>query len=368
MNIHVLLKFRYHWDSDDGQVNTMDEHQAVVKAHGSCWWGRTSTVAQNRADQLRVQLNAGIETWVFLYSIGVPKRVHEDRTLWFVGKLKAIELSRPSTIERIPAYYREMNLDSYFLITDIKTFVYSPGKTPKVPGQAALRYLTLTSKEPKPENIQFLSDEKKSLLKPQTQFAGIPLERELEASDLPKQIDVEELKSKIIDLQEDVIRLQEVVGELRTYKDYYNKILNTDYLFSSERFFESWLQDNMHKILPELEVLDRQPQARWPDGKFGRLDLLAANKESHDLCIIEVKTRKRSVKSGYDQFVRYVSWAKRNREQLAKAYSGHSLQPSESPSFVIITDYVDDEMAAICKDHGITLIHVFGGLGFEKIV
>ena len=34
--------------------------------------------------------------------------------------------------------------------------------------------------------------------------------------------------------------------------------------------------------------------------------------------------------------------------------------------FVIITDFITDEMKAVCSDHGIELVYVFGGLGYEK--
>ena len=320
-----------------------------------------TAMSLSKAEQLRAQIDSGVETFIFLYSIFVPKRVHVDRTLWFVARLNDIAVKRPSNLEQIPRYYRDKKLDCYFLVSDIRTLAFEPGANPKVSGQAALRHITLAG-QPHPKNIRFASDDRKSV------------EVSLAADNKPDErlaaryeVDTEELKNRIIDLQADVIRLQENVTELRTYKDYFKKILSTDYLFSSEKFLETWLQENMHKILPELAVIDRQPYASWADGKFGRLDLLAVNKESKDLCIIEVKTRKRSMRSGYDQFVRYISWAKRSRVQLKNTYAAYELNPSEHPSFVIITDYIDEEMTAICKDHGITLIHVFGGLGFEKI-
>jgi len=34
---------------------------------------------------------------------------------------------------------------------------------------------------------------------------------------------------------------------------------------------------------------------------------------------------------------------------------------------MIITDHVDEEMTEICRVHGITLLKIFGGLGFEKV-
>jgi hypothetical protein len=358
---HLLLKYHYKWETPAGDVNTMEEHQAIASKYGSCWWGRTSPISQGKADQLKAQLDANIETWLFLYAIWVPRKVHEDRTLWFVGRLKGISLERPSNLEQIPSYYREKSLDCYFLVADITPISFAPGATPKVPGQAAMRHLTLDG-SPLPANIRFGSEEsRKGRGETSVSVASPVSSADLEGSD------AEEFKSRIIDLQAEIIRLQEHVSELRTYKDYYQKILNTDYLFSSEKFLESWLQENMHKILPELHIMDRQPSIKWSDGKFGRLDLLAMNRESKDLCIIEVKTRKRSTKSGYDQFIRYTSWAKRSKDLLAKTYSEYDLKPTDHPSFVIITDYIDEEMTAICNDHGITLIHVFGGLGFEKV-
>jgi hypothetical protein len=78
---------------------------------------------------------------------------------------------------------------------------------------------------------------------------------------------------------------------LREYRELYRRILDTDYLFSSEKFLETWLNENIHKIMPELEIIDQQPTLSWPDGNFGRLDLLAKNKETKDIAIIEVLSR-----------------------------------------------------------------------------
>jgi len=83
--------------------------------------------------------------------------------------------------------------------------------------------------------------------------------------------------------------------------------------------------------------------------------------------IIEVKTRKRDKKSSYDQYLRYTTWAKKNLRELEEKYSPFGLKPTKNLSFMIVTDYVDEEMVEICKEHGILLIKVFGGLGFEKV-
>ena len=36
---HLLLKFHDAWEAAGVDVVPMDEHQALIKKHGSCWWG-----------------------------------------------------------------------------------------------------------------------------------------------------------------------------------------------------------------------------------------------------------------------------------------------------------------------------------------
>lgn len=372
MNAHLLFKFQYFpWNNSTVEGVTIDKHKEIIKKFGKVWWGRTSGISQEKAETLKHQLSDGIPTYVFLYSIGVPKKISPDLILWYRARLIDLTLGKPETIDLIPEYYREKDLALYCLITDIQPLECEHGKTPRVPGQAANRHVGLTG-EPLPENLVSLEEPERSLCthSKTLRVAENDLEAVLGASEQAREntanVEGEQLALKVISLQEELIELKDEIGHLRTYKEFYNKILNTDYLFSSEKFFENWIQDNIHRIFPEFEILDRQPCASWPDGKFGRLDLLAVNKESKDLVIIEVKTRKRSKRSGYDQFLRYTSWARRNIELLRAKFESYKLQPTNDPQFVIITDYVDDEMRAICKDHGITLVHIFGGLGIER--
>jgi hypothetical protein len=363
------LKFRHQWETKSGAVTEpLPEHTRIIQSKGKSWWGTgNSSVSQERAEAIRMQIESGVPTYAFLYAMWVPKSVHPDTNMWFKARVHAISVGVPPDVSLIPEYYRADPCASYFLLSDIQPISYEPGTTPKVPGQASIRHVSLNGTL-RPENLYFKDDPTRKVCVSRSESARVVTkEAETAASDYEARPNSSpDLAMRVIDLQDEIIHLKDEVKNLQSYKDFYNKILTADYLFSSEKFFESWIQDNFHKILPDCEVLERQPIASWPDGKFGRFDLLAMNKESKDLVIVEVKTRKRSKSSGYDQFVRYVSWAKRNREMLGKKYSSQGLVPSDDPQFVIITDYADDEMKAICRDHGIQLHIVIGGLSFER--
>ncbi len=367
LDAHLLFKFHHFPWGDSSAGVTIDKHIEVIKKHGKVWWGRTTGISREKAESLKLQIKDGIPTYAFLYAIFVPKKTHPDTNLWFRAKVVDLTLGKPESTELIPEYYRDKNLEFYCLLTDIEPIAFAPGETPRVPGQAAIRHVSYTG-TPKPENLTFFGDTSKKICKFQGEVGSEePIKEKLSgALSGGKSESTSALALRVIDLQEEMLQLKDEISQLKTYKDFYNRILNTDYLFSSEKFFETWIQENMHRIYPEFEILDRQPGVSWPDGKFGRLDLLAVNKETKELVIIEVKTRKRSKKSGYDQFLRYTSWARRNIEALRSKYPKSEISPTDEPHFVIISDYVDDEMQAICKDHGISLVHVFGGLGIER--
>lgn len=366
MSAHLTFKFQHLGWTNPEAGQTLALHEEIAKKHGSVWWGRASGISVGRLEILRKQIGDGTNTFAFLYEVDTPKDIHPDQKQWFRAKILEIHLGKPKSAELIPAYYRDRDdLEMYVRISNIERINYKPGQTPRLPGQATMRHVALVG-APVPENLVSPDDKNLRLCTAKIDEAILDSSNPEVAKVLNTVPDQMNLAMKIIDLQEEVISLQQQIDDLKSYKEYYNKILGTDYLFSSEKFFETWIQDNMHRIFPELEIIDRQPHISWQDGKFGRLDLLAMNKETKDLAVIEVKTRKRSKKSGYDQYLRYTSWVKRNVDQLKKKYIGHKIQPSNDPQFIIISDFVDEEMRAICKDHGITLIHIFGGLGIEK--
>lgn len=368
MELHLVIKYQYFaWNKNDKSLETMVPHLEIVREYGATWWGRINSISLDKAEILKHQIAKGIPTYAYLYATGVPKNVNSDGNLWHVAKIKDIFVGTPTSKHLIPSYYRDVDLAVAFLLEDIKPISYPSGQTPKVPGQAALRYVNI-SNGLKPENLlqtgknEFLCPKDESLItNKMLELGSMP---PIEPRDNEQAID---LREKIISLQQEVIDLKTEMLLLNEYKIQYQKILNADYLFNSERFLETWLEENIHKLAANLQIIDRQPNIKWTNGKFGRLDLLAMNKETNDLVIIEVKTRKRDKKSSYDQFLRYTTWARKNLDELQKTYSIHGLKPTINLEFMIITDHVDEEMSEICRAHGITLLKIFGGLGFEKV-
>lgn len=365
MDLHLVIKYQFYaWNLDDNSVETMSAHLDVQKTHGATWWGRVNTISLEKVELLKRQIADKVPTYAFLYATAVPKSIHEDGNLWYIARVKDIYVGTPVNKELIPEYYREVELAIAFLIEDIKPLHFAHGSTPKVPGQASLRYVNYRTK-PRPEEL--LQAGKDEFLCMKHASTSIPQTTESHTNSHTLSPDTADLRDRVISLQDQVIELKDEVRALLEYKIQYQKILNADYLFNSEKFFETWLEENIHKVADNLMIIDRQPNARWSDGKFGRLDLLAMNKETKDLVIIEVKTRKRDKKSGYDQFLRYTTWARKNLKDLEATYSLQGLKPTKDLSFMIVTDLVDEEMSEICREHGIALLKVFGGLGFEKV-
>lgn len=359
MALGLLIKFQYHaWNRDDRELITMDEHIKIIKKMGKVWWGRVTSISQDKSEELTAQIEDNTPTYCFLYTTAVPKNVHEDGNLWYRAKLLKIHNVTPEDKSLIPTYYHDAKLGVAFLIKDIEPISFKPSQTPKVPGQAAIRYVDVQS-DLLPQSL--LKWDTKEPIAQVSQSSLKAQETKNEPFEVSSgTVDVISLQQEIIDLQREVINLQ-------SYKDYYNRIISTDYLFSSEKFLENWLEGNIHKLLPEIDILERQPYIKWKDGKFGRLDLLGFNKDDQEISIIEVKTRKRSKQSGYDQFLRYTTWVKRNIDHLVKEYKLPTSAAKNNVGFVIITDHANDEMKAICSEYGIKIVRLFGGLGFEVI-
>ncbi|MCB9091372.1 MAG: hypothetical protein H6621_09950 [Halobacteriovoraceae bacterium] len=367
MTMHIVLKFQYYaWNKDTNDIVTIDAHREVLDKHGACHWGRVNGIAQSKYEVIREQLDNNEPVYCFLYTTKVPRSVNKDGNLWYVAELKDLVLGTPKEKDLIPDYYRSsVNLETSFLLKNIQALDFDEGQTPKVPGQSSIRYVTLEG-SPVPSNLKRYG--KDSLLcENLSQSKGKSILTEVKEV-ISKPIEAtSNYLEELLSAKDEIIELKQEIIDLIEYRELYKKILNTEYLFSSEKFLETWIEENIHKIMPELTIIDRQPHASWKDGKFARLDLLAINKENKDIAIIEVKTRKRRVKSGYDQYLRYTTWVKENKSKLIEKYKKHGLDISDNPEFIIITDYITDEMKAICKNHNIKLIKIFGGLGIEEV-
>jgi len=367
MPLALVIKFQYYaWNRSDNNLITIDEHTKVVSKHGKCWWARMTTISQDKFSMFKEQLSEKTPTWLFLYCTSVPRKVHEDGVLWYRAKLEGLTVGSPDDKELIPQYYRDADLGVSFLISGIEPLPYSPGATPKVPAQASIRYASLTG-DPVPENLATFPDGDSKLCR----FQNVdPIEPRQDRSPSKEPETPPATPDDLPTVTELLAEIRELNIEnrnLRSYMEAFKKF-DDEYLFSSEKLMEGWLEDNIHRMFPELEILDRQPQAKWSDGKFGKLDLLAFNKETKAIAIVEVKTRKRRTASGYDQFVRYTTWATRHKKDIIKTYNLHNECATAKVEFYIISDAVNDEMRAVCEEYGIKLVKIMGGIGFESVV
>jgi hypothetical protein len=156
--------------------------------------------------------------------------------------------------------------------------------------------------------------------------------------------------------------------DLERYKDEYDKIQKLEYLFEDERFMEDWLERNIHKAVPNLEVIDRQPLIAWNEPFMrNRPDFFCIDKTTRELVIVENKVRGRD-RRVETQYMTYNSWVKRNLEKINQKYSDKHIKATANFKFAIITDTTDERLQAICEDYNIALVMIGGGVYFETLV
>jgi len=176
------------------------------------------------------------------------------------------------------------------------------------------------------------------------------------------------LRGKIIELQDKIITLQEENAVLQEYKQRLEEFEDLDYFFADEAEMEQWLVKNMHKVLPEIEVLDRQIWATWKDLSRNRVDIFGVDKDTKDLVVIEVKTHKRRLRTAETQYMFYKTWVLKNLDSINEKYADRGLQASSDFKFVIITDRYDARLQEVCQAFGICLICIDGGIHCEEVV
>lgn len=361
MNLHIALKFQYHgWKGDSKEVITMEEHERMILEHGFCYWGRVATISEQKYKVLKHQIMSNIKTYVFLYEIRIPKSVNQERIQWYKAEMIDLILGRPDDVAGIPSYYQNLELGVTYKFKNIQKITCDNKVQPKLPGRAPFRYVSFKGKFKGPDDLYKYGKDEKICRN------DIIEDLKIEPNDIDKFRNNEILES-LVEHQEKIIELQDEVKKLNEYREKYQKVIGTDYFFESEKILEDWITHNIHLVSPNLDIIDRQPRITWADGKFGRLDLLAFDKVKNNIVIIEVKTRKRKNKSGYDQYLRYTTWVKSNISQIKEKYNQFDFRNLNEPDFLIITDYVNDEMKAICENHSIGLIEIFGGLGINKV-
>jgi hypothetical protein len=177
----------------------------------------------------------------------------------------------------------------------------------------------------------------------------------------------DELKDIIIELTKDNQKLKENNSQLLEYKDRLDKYENLDKIFKDEKFMEDWLERNIHKVVPELDVIDRQITISWTDLKTSRLDLLCIDKTTKELVVVENKVRGRN-KTLETQYLTYKAWVVKNIDKINEKYKKFSLKATNNFKFIIITDTINDKIANMCHGNNIPLILIDGGVIFEEIV
>jgi len=177
-----------------------------------------------------------------------------------------------------------------------------------------------------------------------------------------------EVMRLLIDLIKDNISLRKENEYLLTFKEQLDKYQNLDLIFDDEKAMEDWLERNIHRAIPDLEVIDRQIYLNWGHSFMkDRVDLFCINKTTKELVIIENKVKRRFRKVD-TQYMKYSSWVKRNLKQIKEKYSDLELKPTENFKFVIITDESNEKLEAICEDFNIGLVLVEGRVNIEELV
>jgi len=129
---HLLLKFRHFaWNKEDSSIVTIEEHQKIANEKGSCYWGRTSSIAPQKFEVIKNQVENNEKVYIFLYETHTPGSVHGDGIRWFRAELKDFILGSPSLKrELIPGYYRSnVSLEMALEIKNIEQLDFPEGLT-----------------------------------------------------------------------------------------------------------------------------------------------------------------------------------------------------------------------------------------------
>lgn len=182
-----------------------------------------------------------------------------------------------------------------------------------------------------------------------------------------KNYSVDELKDIVIKLTVENQKLRELNSELQEYKERLDKYDSLDKIFKDEKFMEDWLASNIHRIISDLDVIDRQTTVTWPDLKKSRFDLMCIDKTTKELVVVENKVRGRN-KTLETQYLTYKAWIKNNLAEINKRYKEHGLKATKNFKIIIITDTIDEKLETMCSGNTIPLIFIDGGVAFEQIV
>jgi len=176
-----------------------------------------------------------------------------------------------------------------------------------------------------------------------------------------------ELLEIIAKLTKENQELRKTNSSLFEYKDRLDKYENLEKIFDDEHYMEEWLERNIHRVIADLDVIDRQVEIRWSDEKKNRIDLLCLDKTTRELVIVENKVNgnKRTLDT---QYLKYKAWYIKNLDETNEKYKTHNLKATKNLKVVIITDTIDDSLRSMCEINNIPLFLIDGGVIFDEIV
>jgi hypothetical protein len=176
-----------------------------------------------------------------------------------------------------------------------------------------------------------------------------------------------ELLEIIATLTKENQQLRESNSSLFPYKEQIDKYQSLQKLFNDEKFMEDWLERNIHVVIADLEIIDRQPTITWPVSKLkNRLDFFCVDKTTRELVIVENKVRgnKTTIET---QYMSYRAWVSENLKAINEKYLSKNIKATDNFKFVIITDFNDERLEAMCRHFKITLMLIDGGILFEPL-
>ena len=125
----------------------------------------------------------------------------------------------------------------------------------------------------------------------------------------------------LIDLMKENLSLRKENEYLLTFKEKLEKYQDLQYIFDDEKAMEDWLERNIHRAIPDLEVIDRQINISWKESFMkDRPDLFCIDKTTKEFVVIENKIRGRHRKVD-TQYLKYKTWILDNLDNLKEKYN-----------------------------------------------
>jgi len=114
----VILRFRDVYNQTNG--HTVDEHNAIVAAKGSCWWGWWKKQNEEVPLELLSTLSRASGLQIFLLDSG-RRQLHKVSLLGILVNVDKSPVSSPDAGELTPEYYRANSYPAWFRLSRIES-------------------------------------------------------------------------------------------------------------------------------------------------------------------------------------------------------------------------------------------------------